>query len=34
MPAFEGKLRPEEIKAVSVFTFWRAGRDPNPLPPQ
>lgn len=34
MPAFEGKLRPEEIKAVSVFTFWRAGRDPTPLPPQ
>jgi cytochrome c oxidase cbb3-type subunit 3 len=34
MPAFEGKLRPEEIKAVSVFVFWRAGRDPNPLPPQ
>ena len=33
-PAFEGKLRPEEIKAVSVFVFWRAGRDPNPLPPQ
>lgn len=33
MPAFEGKLKPEEIKAVSVFVFWRAGRDPNPLPP-
>jgi cytochrome c oxidase cbb3-type subunit 3 len=34
MPGFEGKLRPEEIKAVSVFTFWRAARDPIPLPPQ
>jgi len=32
MPGFEGKLKPEEIKAVSVFVFWRAGRDPNPLP--
>jgi cytochrome c oxidase cbb3-type subunit 3 len=32
MPAFEGKLKPEEIKAVSVFVFWRTGRDPNPLP--
>ena len=31
MPAFEGKLRPEEIKAVSVFAFSRAGRDPNPF---
>jgi cytochrome c oxidase cbb3-type subunit 3 len=34
MPAFEGKLKPEEIKAVSVFVYWRTGRDPNPLPPQ
>ena len=33
MPGFEGRLKPEEIKAVSVFVFWRAGRDPNPLPP-
>ena len=32
MPGFEGKLKPEEIKAVSVFVYWRAGRDPNPLP--
>lgn len=24
MPAFEGKLKPEELKAVSVFTFARA----------
>ena len=26
MPAFEGKLKPEEIKAVSVYVFSRAGR--------
>lgn len=32
MPGFEGKLKPEEIKAVSVFVYWRTGRDPNPLP--
>jgi cbb3-type cytochrome c oxidase subunit III len=25
MPAFEGKLKPEEIKAVSVYVFSRAG---------
>jgi cytochrome c oxidase cbb3-type subunit 3 len=31
MPAFEGKLRPEEIKAVSVFTFSRALKEPNPF---
>jgi cytochrome c oxidase cbb3-type subunit 3 len=24
MPAFDDKLKPEEIKAVSVFVFWRA----------
>jgi mono/diheme cytochrome c family protein len=27
MPAFEGKLKPEEIKSVSVYVFSRAGRD-------
>ena len=32
MPAFEGKLRPEELKAVSVFTFSRALKEVNPLP--
>jgi mono/diheme cytochrome c family protein len=32
MPAFEDKLRPEEIKAVSAFVFWRALKEPNPLP--
>ena len=26
MPAFDGKLRPEEIKAVSVFVFSRAAK--------
>ena len=26
MPAFEGKLKPEEVKAVSVYVFSRAGR--------
>ena len=26
MPAFEGTLKPEEIKAVSVYVFSRAGR--------
>jgi len=26
MPSFEGKLKPEEIKAVSVFVLSRAGR--------
>ena len=26
MPDFDGKLKPEEIKAVSVFTFSRAGK--------
>lgn len=31
MPAFEGRLRPEEIKAVSVYVFSRAGKDPMPL---
>jgi len=31
MPAFEGRLRPEEIKAVSVYVFWRAGKEPNPI---
>jgi cytochrome c oxidase cbb3-type subunit 3 len=34
MPGFEGKLRPEEIKAVSVYTFSRALKERNPLPPQ
>ena len=24
MPAFDGKLKPEEIKAVSVYVFSRA----------
>jgi cytochrome c oxidase cbb3-type subunit 3 len=33
MPAFEGRLRPEEIKAVSVYVYWRAGKDPNPIVP-
>ena len=32
MPGFEGKLRPEEIKAVSVFAFSRALKEQNPLP--
>jgi len=26
MPGFEGKLRPEELKAVSVYVFSRAGK--------
>jgi len=26
MPAFEGSLKPEEIKAVSVYVFSRARR--------
>ena len=26
MPAFEGKLKPEEIKAVSVYVFSRAAK--------
>ena len=26
MPDFDGKLKPEELKAVSVFTFSRAGK--------
>ena len=34
MPGFEGKLRPEEIKAVSVYAFSRALKEQNPLPPQ
>jgi cytochrome c oxidase cbb3-type subunit III len=33
MPAFEGQLRPEEIKAVSVYVFSRAAKAP-PLPPR
>jgi cytochrome c oxidase cbb3-type subunit 3 len=34
MPAFEGKLRPEEIKAVSVYVLSRAARSPEiVLPP-
>ena len=32
MAAFEGRLRPEEIKAVSVFVFSRSGKEP--LPPR
>jgi cytochrome c oxidase cbb3-type subunit III len=26
MPDFDGKLKPEELKAVSAFTFSRAGK--------
>jgi cytochrome c oxidase cbb3-type subunit III len=26
MPAFEGVLKPEELKAVSVYVFWRAAQ--------
>ena len=33
MPGFEGRLRPEEIKAVSVYVFARAEKEP-PLPPR
>jgi len=34
MPAFEGKLKPEEIKAVSVYVLSRAARTPETaLPP-
>jgi mono/diheme cytochrome c family protein len=32
MPAFEGQLRPEEIKAVSVYVFSRAEKEV--LPPR
>jgi len=32
MPAFEGKLRPEELKAVSVYAFSRALKEPDALP--
>src|SRR5262249_60993550 len=28
MPAFDDKLKPEEIKAVSVYVFWRAEVSP------
>ena len=28
MPAFEGQLKPEEIKAVSVYVFARAAKTP------
>jgi len=31
MPAFEGKLRPEELKAVSVYVFSRALKEPDAL---
>ena len=31
MPAFEGNLKPEEIKAISVYTFSFAAKPP-PLP--
>jgi cytochrome c oxidase cbb3-type subunit III len=33
MPAFEGKLKPEEIKAVSVYVLSRAARTPETTPP-
>ena len=35
MPAFDDKLKPEELKAVSVFVFWHAetGERPQPSPP-
>ena len=33
MPGFEGQLRPEEIKAVSVYVFSRAAKDPSPILP-
>ena len=31
MPAFEGRLRSEEAKAVAVYIYWRAGKEPNPI---
>jgi cbb3-type cytochrome c oxidase subunit III len=30
MPGFEGTLKPEELKAVSVFVFFRAAKGPPP----
>ena len=32
MPAFEGKLRADELKAVSVYVFSRALKEPDALP--
>ena len=32
MPAFDDKLKPEELKAVSVFIFWQAGTGENSQP--
>jgi cytochrome c oxidase cbb3-type subunit 3 len=28
MPGFEGTLKPEELKAVSVYVYWRAAKGP------
>jgi cytochrome c oxidase cbb3-type subunit 3 len=33
MPGFEGTLKPEELKAVSVFVFFRAAKPPVPTGP-
>ena len=33
MPGFEGTLKPEELKAVSVFAFFRAAKGPPPPAP-
>ena len=33
MPGFEGTLKPEELKAVSVYVFWRAAKPPVPPAP-
>jgi cytochrome c oxidase cbb3-type subunit 3 len=30
MPGFEGTLKPEELKAVAVFVFFRAAKGPPP----
>ncbi|HLQ91512.1 MAG TPA: c-type cytochrome [Xanthobacteraceae bacterium] len=32
MPAFDDKLKPEELKAVSVFIFWQAGTGESSQP--
>jgi cytochrome c oxidase cbb3-type subunit 3 len=34
MPAFDGKLKPEEIKAVSVYVLSRAGTQESATPPK
>jgi cytochrome c oxidase cbb3-type subunit 3 len=34
MPAFEGQLRPEEIKAIAVYTMSKAHPGEFPAPPQ